>query len=365
MNIDEVISSAHMTKPLSGNRKGFQSDGVLIAWLSICALLIFSMIVLGGVTRLTDSGLSIVEWEPLMGIIPPLNHQDWLSTLSKYQQFPEYKQVNSAITLSEFKTIYYFEYFHRLLGRIIGLAFIVPLIYFWRKGLLTRHLLNRLFVVFILGGVQGFLGWYMVQSGLVDEPQVSQYRLTVHLGLAVALYGYIVWLATGLYLGRFPYAPRRRSLLVGHVNVLIAIIYLMILSGGIVAGLNAGMMWNTFPLMGDTFFPPGLYDMSPAWLSAFENMTTAQFNHRMLAYTIFVIATLFLIRVLRGNASAGLRSIVIGFYVAICCQIALGITTLLFFVPVGVAALHQACAIIVFTLAVIAGQIIRNQKMSQ
>lgn len=360
MNPNEAIPKTSLLELFSDQRGRFQWDGAVIAWLAICALLIFSMIVLGGVTRLTNSGLSIVEWEPLMGIIPPLNYQSWLDTFAKYQQFPEYQQVHSTITLSEFKTIYYFEYFHRLLGRIVGLVFIVPLIFFWQKGVLTRWLSSRLIGIFILGGLQGFLGWYMVQSGLVDEPHVSQYRLTVHLGLAVALYGYIVWLATGIYLERLQKNTVEQSMLAGLANLLIVIIYLMILSGGIVAGLDAGLVWNTFPLMGDTFFPPGLYEMSPVWLAAFENMTTAQFNHRLLAYTILIIATLFLVRVLRGQTGSDLRFTVVAFYVAICCQIALGITTLLFFVPVTLAALHQACAMIVFALVVIAGRLIRN-----
>lgn len=330
---------------------------VVIYWLVICTLLIFAMIVLGGVTRLTHSGLSMVDWRPIMGIIPPLNEQEWQETFRQYQQFPEYQKVHSSMSLEAFKGIFFFEYAHRLLGRFTGLVFIIPLLFFWWRGNLTQSIRTRLIGIFLLGGAQGVLGWYMVQSGLVDEPRVSQYRLTAHLGLAVALYGYLIWTIAGLWLPKQNRQQASISWPTFYPVLLIATVYLMILSGGIVAGLKAGLGWNTFPLMGETFFPPGLYSMTPAWLSALENPTTVQFNHRILAYTVFTIATLLLIRVIRSETDVLLRRAVAGLYIALCCQVALGISTLLLFVPVSIAALHQACAIIVFSLVVVTGRI--------
>jgi cytochrome c oxidase assembly protein subunit 15 len=328
----------------------------LFNWLISCALLIYAMIILGGVTRLTHSGLSMVNWEPLMGIIPPLNSEDWHELFLQYQQYPEYKLVNNAISQTEFKSIFYFEYFHRVLGRIVGLAFLIPLIVFWSRGLLTLKFLKRLSVIFLLGAVQGGLGWYMVQSGLIDEPRVSQYRLTAHLGLAVALYGVIVWLATDLYINNLGSNKRvihpKKSFRT-LTAILLFLIYCMILSGGFVAGLRAGLIWNTFPLMGESFVPPGLYEMSPIWRAAFEDMTTVQFNHRILAYLIVSLSAILLIVLLRLKSNSVLKQLIIFLFVMICCQIALGVTTLLQGVPVLVAALHQACAILVFTLALI------------
>lgn len=333
-------------------------------WLVTCALLIFAMIVLGGVTRLTHSGLSMVDWKPIMGIIPPLNLQEWQEAFRQYQQFPEYQQVHATMSLEEFKNIFFFEYAHRALGRIIGLVFIVPLLFFWWRGHLTRAMLPKLVLVFFLGGAQGLLGWYMVQSGLVDEPRVSQYRLTAHLGLAVALYGYLIWIASGLFLKNSHSGYEINSTWLIHYSMLLILVfYLMILSGGMVAGLRAGLGWNTFPLMGDTFFPPGLYSMTPGWLSAFEHPTTVQFNHRVLAYIIFIAATLLITQVIRSETSGRLRYTVLGLYVALCCQIALGITTLLLFVPVSAAALHQACAMVVFAFVVTTSRVIFEGKI--
>jgi heme a synthase len=328
----------------------------LFNWLISCAFLIYVMIILGGVTRLTHSGLSMVDWEPLIGIIPPLSAADWNELFLKYQQYPEYKLVNSSISLADFKSIFYFEYFHRVLGRIIGLAFLIPLIVFGFRGLLTMKLIKRLFFIFLLGAAQGGLGWYMVQSGLIDEPRVSQYRLTAHLGLAVALYGVIVWLATDLYINNLGSNKRvihpKKSFRT-LTAILLFLIYCMILSGGFVAGLRAGLIWNTFPLMGESFVPPGLYELSPIWRSAFEDMTTVQFNHRILAYLIVSLSAILLIVFLRLKSNSVLKQLMIFLFVMICCQIALGVTTLLHGVPVLVAALHQACAILVFTLALI------------
>ncbi len=317
-------------------------------WLGGCALLVFVMVVLGGVTRLTHSGLSMVDWQPLMGIIPPITEADWLKVFSKYKHSPEYQQVNLGMSLSEFKSIFYFEYAHRVLGRLIGLIFVVPLLVFWLRKRISRPLGISLVSIFILGGLQGLLGWYMVQSGLVDEPRVSQYRLAAHLGLAAALFGALLWVMTGLALSKdsreLIYDGRIKRVVVS----LVILIYLMILLGGLVAGLRAGLVWNTFPLMGDTFIPIGLYEQSPWYLSAFEDGTTVQFNHRVVAYYISALAAFLFVVAVRVEVSRPYKALVVSWCLLIGSQVILGILTLLKAVPVPLAALHQGVALLVF-----------------
>ena len=248
-------------------------------WLIACAAVIFGMILLGGVTRLTDSGLSMVDWKPIRGVIPPITQADWQAMFLKYQQFPEYQKTNFTMTLEQFKPIFMYEYLHRMLGRFIGIIFILPFLFFYFTKRIAPGLTPRLIVMLVLGGSQGLLGWYMVKSGLVDNPHVSQYRLTAHLGMAVFIYGFIFWTVLDLlapiaaqpkHLKRFAYS-------------LSGLLFLMILSGGLVAGTRAGIPYPTWPLMGDSFIPPGLYSLQPIWLSAFEDMLTIQFNHRIVA----------------------------------------------------------------------------------
>src|SRR4051812_26788727 len=223
-------------------------------WLLACAALIFAMVVVGGITRLTHSGLSIVEWQPIVGTVPPLDDAQWHDAFAKYRETPEYRQVNRDMTLEQFKGIFWREYAHRLLGRVIGLVFVVPLAWLALRGRIPRSLLPRLVGIFVLGGLQGALGWYMVQSGLVDDPRVSQYRLAAHLGLAAAIYAAIVWTALCLLYPRAaPPAPAalRRSAL-----ALVALVFVMMLSGALVAGIRAGLAYNTFPLMNGYVLPP-------------------------------------------------------------------------------------------------------------
>jgi cytochrome c oxidase assembly protein subunit 15 len=308
------------------------------------------MVVVGGVTRLTRSGLSIVEWNPVIGAVLPLTETHWQAEFEKYQRTPEYQKVNAGMALAAFKQIYYVEWTHRLLGRLIGLVFLVPLVYFAVRRRLSPELMRKLLGIFILGGLQGALGWFMVKSGLVDVPRVSPYRLTAHLALAVAIYGYILWVALDLLSRdvKRPAEPRLRRL--GWAVT--ALVFLMILAGGFVAGTRAGFVFNTFPLMNGHFFPPGLYGMEPWWVNIFENVATVQFNHRLLAYVV-LIAVLFY---WQGGRNMGLPNpartalhLLIG---AVVAQITLGIATLLLAVPVSLGALHQAGALIVFSLAV-------------
>lgn len=316
-------------------------------WLLICAGVIFGMILLGGVTRLTNSGLSMVEWKPLVGIIPPLSQADWQELFLKYQQFPEYQKINMGMTLDEFKPIFMYEYLHRVLGRLIGVIFVIPFMYFYVTKKLTPQLSMRLVVMLILGGCQGLLGWYMVKSGLVDNPHVSQYRLTAHLGLAVLIYAFIVWTTLDLINTKANQLPN----LALPSMMITLLIFVMILSGGLVAGTRAGYAYSTWPLMGDSFLPAGLYAMQPAWLSAFEDITTIQFNHRVLAYIIALFIAGFAVKALKSKVSGKLRTAVIILLGLLVIQISLGISTLIFYVPISVAAAHQVGAVALLTAA--------------
>jgi cytochrome c oxidase assembly protein subunit 15 len=336
-------------------------DRQIAGWLMLCALVIFGMILLGGVTRLTNSGLSMVEWKPLMGVIPPLTEQAWLETFEKYKQYPEYQKVNMGMDLAGFKTIFMFEYLHRVLGRLIGVIYLLPMLFFLIKGRVRPGLAPKLWVLFILGGLQGLLGWYMVKSGLVDKPDVSQYRLTAHLGLAVAIYGYMLWVAFDLQfpagstyrVAARPYAPWSLAL--------VLLVYLMILSGGLVAGTDAGFSYPTWPLMGPTFIPESIYSGSPAWLDAFEDVTTIQFNHRMFAYLLFVLINLFAVLVYRSEAGGRSQPAVILLVAALLVQVTLGISTLLLHVPVPLAAAHQGGAVLLLTAALFASHVLVRQ----
>ncbi len=308
-------------------------------WLLAVAFLVFAMVIVGGATRLTDSGLSITEWRPLVGIVPPLSQADWLAVFDKYQLIPEYSVVNRGMTLEEFKFIFWWEWAHRLLGRIIGAAFLVPFLFFAATGGLARRYWPRFIGLFILGGLQGGLGWYMVTSGLVDRVDVSQYRLSAHLTLATAIFAAILWVAFGL-------AGKRRRPVAGReawALVIVALIVLQVAAGGFVAGLDAGMGYNTWPLMDGKLLPDGLLVMQPAWRNAFENAMTVQFDHRLLAYAIAVIVAAHAYVVRSGAALLLLAAVLL--------QIVLGIWTLLAQVPLGLGLIHQGGALILLAAA--------------
>jgi cytochrome c oxidase assembly protein subunit 15 len=317
-------------------------------WLLAMCAMVFVMVVIGGLTRLTGSGLSMVEWQPITGWLPPFGETAWRDVFAKYQAHPEYHKVNLGMTLDEFKAIFWLEYVHRLWGRIIGVAFLAPFVVFLWKGWIERSLAPRLAAVFVLGALQGVLGWYMVKSGLIDDPNVSQYRLTAHFGLAVVIYGYMLWVALGLLRPQSASAPRG---LVRATWALTALIFATMLSGGFVAGLDAGFAYNTFPLMDGALVPPGLFELTPWYLNFFENIATVQFNHRMLAIAVVVGVFAFWWRVRRAGLSPGARRPVHGLALAAAIQAGLGIATLLLMVPTPLAAAHQAVAVVVFTLA--------------
>ena len=319
-------------------------------WLLFMCALVFVMVVVGGLTRLTQSGLSMVEWRPIMGIIPPIGESGWIEVFEKYQNSPEYQQINQGMSLSEFKKIFWFEYGHRVLGRIIGMAFFFPFVFFLYKKAIPSKLFPRLIGLFVLGGMQGVIGWWMVKSGLVDRPDVSHIRLTIHLGMAFLLYILLLW--TGLTHLRHRQIAVENQIRYRVGFVLIAMVYTTVLSGGLVAGLNAGSQFNTFPLMAGQWIPDGLYYMVPWYNNIFENLMTIQFNHRYLAMTtgFLVICFFFWNQKLplekRGTYAR---------YSMLCMvviQISLGIATLLSAAWLPLASLHQTGAILLLTTVV-------------
>ncbi len=338
---------------------GRQSTAIAV-WLLVCCALVFAMVIVGGVTRLTGSGLSIVEWQPLIGTIPPLSDQDWTVLFEKYQQIPQYELVNKGMSLDAFKGIFWWEYFHRLLGRLIGVVYFIPLVYFIVRKQVDRVLGLKLFGIFVLGGLQGLMGWYMVMSGLSDNVHVSQYRLTAHLGLAFVIYAAMFWVATGLLSSKSnvssdasnadstnsPVKLRRFSL------ALTGLIFIMVLSGGLVAGIHAGKAYNTFPLMDGSWIPPALFVLDPWYRNFFDNITTVQFDHRLIAWMLIFLVPYFWFKAIRTIAlSSSARLACHLFLLALMIQVGLGITTLLLKVPLTYAAAHQAGAVLLFTAA--------------
>ncbi len=320
---------------------------LIIIWLTICCVLIFSMIVLGGVTRLTHSGLSMVDWDPIMGVIPPLTAGEWQEVFARYQDFPEYQIVNKGMSLGEFKRIFYFEYAHRVLGRSIGIVFLLPFLFFLMTGRLDRRLTARLLLLFLLGGAQGLLGWYMVKSGLIDVPRVSAYRLTAHLMLAVFILGYMLWLVFDL--ARRAQPVHIPSGIRRHAWVVLIAVVVMIASGGFVAGTRAGFAFNTYPKMHDRWIPEGMWALQPIWANIFENIATVQFIHRCMA----VLVALFIagIWVMALRAGEGIKKSATLLLLALIVQMALGISTLVYSVPLAMAAAHQGGALVVFAIA--------------
>ncbi len=321
----------------------------ITVWLIACAALVFIMVVLGGAVRLTGSGLSIVDWQPLMGSIPPLNEHAWNQAFEQYRQFPEYKLINHSITLAEFRFIYLMEYAHRLLGRLIGLIFLAPFLIFLFLRKLPAGLTTKLWLLFLMGAVQGVMGWYMVKSGLVDIPAVSQYRLTVHLIIAVVIYAYMVRLIVGLHSKHLSCSKSAARL----GPVLLGMILLMICSGGFVAGTHAGFIYNTFPMMGEQWIPDQLLAISPGWKNLFENPVTIQFIHRCLAAALLILIVLYA-GILARHRHYMIRGCAIAVFLAGVAQVMLGIAALLLKVPVALGVAHQAGALILLTAVLVA-----------
>ncbi len=309
-------------------------------WLFWLSILVFIMVIVGGATRLTKSGLSITEWDPIFGAIPPLNTADWEALFQKYQQSSQYKLQNIGMSLNEFEFIFWWEWGHRQLGRFIGLFTLLPFLYFAVMGKLTHRIWPRLFLLIVLVVMQGALGWYMVASGLVNRVDVSQYRLAAHLLLASIFFAAIIWTNASL---KFKHRLGL-NFDAWTALILLGLIFIQIAAGGFVAGLNAGQGYNTWPLMDGKMIPSGLNAMQPLWKNLFENALTVQFNHRMLAYVVFALS------VFHAFKTFSMTSMVLAYFVFV--QAALGIMTLLMHVPIGFALTHQATAMIVLAVAV-------------
>lgn len=318
-------------------------------WLIVVAAMIFFMIVIGALTRLTESGLSMVEWRPVTGWLPPLSDAAWQAELQKYLSSPQGRLVNHSFTVGEFKEIFWLEYIHRLWGRLIGVVFALPLAWFWWRGALNAHLKPRLFALLVASGLQGALGWAMVASGLIDRPSVSHYRLAAHLLLAIALYAYTVWLI--LELG--PQAARRDDPKTRRkATALIGFLFVVLTWGAFMAGLRAGTAHSTFPTMSGHWIPPGLFDLSPWWINLFENGTTIQFVHRWLAKLLVLGVLVMAWRAPRPETmAAGLMAFL---------QLGLGIATILTGVDIGIATAHQAGAVLLLTTLIV----VRHRAMA-
>ncbi|KZT41142.1 cytochrome oxidase assembly, partial [Sistotremastrum suecicum HHB10207 ss-3] len=351
-------------------------------WLLGCSALVFAIVVVGGITRLTESGLSITEWKPVTGVWWPASEAEWMEEFTKYKQSPEFKMLNSSIDIENFKRIYYMEWLHRILGRVLGVAFILPAIYFTARGKLARKDIWRVGGLSLLIGFQGFLGWYMVKSGLDESitqvpgavPRVSQYRLAAHLGAAFTLYAGMFAMALRIlrdhkfargtldlksFAGTSGLAPFRR-----YAGIVTGLVFITALSGAFVAGLDAGLIYNEFPYMGENIVPPvnellssdyakGVNSDNQYWRNIFENPTTVQFDHRLLATLTYVATTSLALASLHPNARRILptstKRLLMGALVAVNAQVVLGISTLLMLVPVHLAATHQAGSVILLT----------------
>jgi cytochrome c oxidase assembly protein subunit 15 len=336
-----------MLARLAGFRRVFASRRTVGFWLLSVAAIIICMVTLGGLTRLTGSGLSITEWDPIMGAIPPLNDAQWHDAFAKYQQIPQYRLENHGMTLEGFKGIFWWEWTHRLLGRLLGFVFFVPFVVFAWTGAITRKEWPRMLLLFALGGLQGFVGWWMVQSGLETRVSVSQYRLAIHLGVAIILLGAILWTALEYLRSARSDRPVPKSLRTGSL-VLVGLVYLQMLLGALVAGLHAGLIYNTWPSMDGRVFP----ELNFTWTSFFEDPGLAQFDHRIGAYIVFIVAIAMtgMIHSKRLGGYAAKSASTVGGLVLF--QVVLGIVTLLQQAPLQLSALHQLTAALLFCAAV-------------
>jgi heme a synthase len=351
------------------------ADGRAVAlWLIGCCAMIFLMVVIGGITRLTESGLSITEWQPIEGVLPPLSDAQWNDAFARYQAIPQYQAVHADMSLAEFKNIYFWEYLHRLWGRLIGFAFALPFLYFLLRGKISRALVPKLAGLFVLGGLQGALGWYMVESGLETRIEVSQYRLAAHLAMAVVIYLAMLWVALDLL---FPFSspPRKRgssldsrlrgndegkagtlrvAILRRAASLVLILVFATLVAGAFVAGTRAGYLDNTFPLMEGRFVPPDYWHLAPWYLNWFENLTSVQFDHRVLAETTWLVVALLWLASLRASLSPRARWSLHALFCFACLQVALGIATLLSVVALPIAVAHQAGALLLLTAALVA-----------
>jgi cytochrome c oxidase assembly protein subunit 15 len=330
-----------------------RNDPAVGLWLLATAFMILLMAVIGAITRLTESGLSIMEWAPISGALPPMSDAEWQRLFDLYKQIPEYQQINRGMSLAEFKGIFWWEWVHRLWGRLIGLVYGLPLLWFFFRGRLDRAKLPHLFGILALGAAQGLLGWFMVESGFAERTDVSQYRLAAHLSLALLIYAYVFWMALG-FLQPEPEASAEGGMLRGLLVAFLAVLAVTLISGAFVAGTNAGLIYNSFPLMGDYIVPPEYGQLQPFIMNVFENVAAIQFNHRILAMLTVGFALGLWLLSRRLELAPGARAAFTLLALLACAQLGLGIATLLNAVPVALGAAHQAGAILVLTAAVFA-----------
>jgi len=347
---------------LSSGEEGLQiglqrsSDWVRV-WLVIVCLVLVAMIMVGGATRLTHSGLSMVDWKPLSGVIPPITPLEWEAEFNQYKQFPEYQKLNQNMNLEEFKGIFYWEYGHRVLGRFIGLIFFVPFVFFWLTRSVERKYLPRLVGALVLGGSQGLMGWYMVKSGLVDVPRVSHYRLAAHLSLAMLILCYLFWLILDLSsTGREKIAPLLKNLITGFVILL----SLQIIYGAFTAGLRAGLGFNTYPLMGQQLLADAATTITPFWVNFFENGAMVQFIHRWLGFMVLLSISAVFFVALSQTRSHRVNQAVAWVLGLVVMQFLLGVLTLINYVPLYLALAHQVFACLVLLGAVYLLYIVRD-----
>lgn len=334
--------------PASGN-----GSTAVEVWLWLVAFLVFAMVVVGGATRLTGSGLSITEWKPIMGALPPLSDADWMSAFEKYKQIPQYKLVNEGMSLSDFKGIFWWEWGHRFLGRLIGFAFALPLAGFWLVGRLRRAAGRKYLGLLALGALQGGIGWYMVASGLSERVSVSQYRLALHLTMALAIFSLLVWLALDERRARL---GGSQGIVTGFVRgfapLLYGLVFVQIALGAFVAGLKAGLIYNSWPSMDGQFLPADYWIAERGFMSFFESHAAAQFNHRMAAYAVLAAALIQAGAIVFGRVTWAAKSSGLLLFAAVIAQVAVGILTLVLHVPLVLGLLHQAGAVIVLGFAV-------------
>ncbi len=326
-------------------------------WLMLCCVVLLALVMLGGATRLTESGLSIVDWRPVTGTLPPLNDAAWATEFAKYKESPQYTKVNHGMSMSEFKLIFGFEYGHRLLARVLGLVFALPLLWFWLRGAIPARLRWPLLGILFLGAAQAYMGWFMVKSGLVDIPRVSHYRLAAHLSLAFIIYASMFVLALRLL---WPPATNARPL--GRIYAaLVTLLACTIVFGAFVAGLRAGLIYNTFPLMGGHWLPPGMGAFSPWWLNALENPVTVQFIHRYLALTTTALTLILWWQLRNANLERTQKLALNAVLLMVLIQASLGIATLLMRVPVLLGTLHQGGAVLLLSAVLILGHCSRGK----
>ncbi|MBX3582545.1 MAG: COX15/CtaA family protein [Rhizobiaceae bacterium] len=346
--MQETLTTVNPGAVRSERERLLANRALVRIWLYVVLVVLFALVLVGGATRLTDSGLSITQWKPIHGVIPPLSEAEWQEEFDLYRQIPQYQQVNKGMSLHEFKYIFWWEWAHRLLARGVGFLFAVPLAFFWMTRRVERGLTPKLIGLLALGGLQGAVGWWMVASGLVERTDVSQYRLAIHLTLACAIFAAIMVVARGLAPHSQAPADSRTQ---GFAGLIVLAVLFQIFLGGLVAGTNAGLTYNTWPLMDGAMIPSDLFVMSPAWVNFFENVKTVQFVHRLGAYALFALALWHMIatRRLLPSTTHARRALVL--FHLVLAQAIIGIVTLLMHMPLHWALLHQGFALIVLGFA--------------